>query len=111
MWGWGDQRKPPLAGLEQKASERGGEPHRHLEAGASGPRPQGNTGTACRQLGGADADTVEEKKWSEMRSERSARPHMGEPGGPSQVSRTVTCDLCMCGSVTQSCLTLRPHGL
>ena len=81
MWGWGDQRKPPLAGLEQKASERGGEPHRHLEAGASGPRPRGNTGTACRQMGGADADTVEEKKWLEMRSERSARPHHGRAWG------------------------------
>ena len=43
MWGWGDQRKLPLAGLEQKASKRGGEPHRHLEAEALGPRPRGGT--------------------------------------------------------------------
>ena len=30
----------------------------------------------------------------------------GEPGGPSKVSRTVTRDLCICGSLPQSCLPL-----
>ena len=44
MRGWGDQRKLPLAGLELKASERGGEPQRHLEAEALGPRPRGKHG-------------------------------------------------------------------